>query len=691
VRGEARIDILVTVLQTLHDPTCLPQRARDRASTKGYNRRGMASSSIAESDPIIGSMLGKDYLVLERIGVGGMAVVYLVEHQTLQKRFAAKVLSAQHASNADARARFTQEAHAASQLDHENIVSISDFGVTADGRPYFVMELLRGQTLADRLEDGPMTIEEVVAVGVPVARALAHAHAEGVIHRDVKPENIFLVQRSQGRWGVKVLDFGIARLPVNDRMTKTGEALGSPMYMSPEACRGEEVDPRADIYSFGIVLYLMLAGRVPFTDENLLKVLQMQVSSPLPLPSSFNPDLPPPLELVILRALAKDASERYATMDEFLFALEAALPSGSDALLIQAQFGTSTTPFPGTLERIRTSARMSTPPLNISITGQHQLSSSGSHRSLPITSPPAPVKRRRPLVAGLLLVLAGGGVGGYLWMQQPPSETKAAALPPPRMAAAAPVPTPTPAPAAAPVAVAQDPAPVAETPPAPPDVPVESEPPVETAKPGPGRKAPPPVRHTRATTRVAAVTRAPDKSDKRHGSAGSAEVVETAEAVPAPTPAVVVATPPVEAPASPPVAAPTPSPAPANPLPAPAPKPAAPAVVVGSMDAVPTVANLDVNGPLPNSVVRRAVDRAMPAVRACYRAAAAAQKKTPALKMAVTFEIDENSAATNVSANGGAFGSLSSCVRSAIGQITTQQAPDVGTAQVAVTIQFTPT
>src|SRR5262249_23897647 len=200
---------------------------------------------------LVGAMVGKDYRVLQPIGSGGMAVVYLVEHQTLLKRFAAKVLSAELASSEDARARFTQEAHAASQLDHENIVTISDFGVTVDHRPFFVMELLRGQTLDERLADGPMTIEEVVAVAVPVARALAHAHAEGIVHRDVKPENIFLVQRSQGRWGVKVVDFGIAKTPVSPKLTNMNETLGSPLFMAPETIRGEDdVDQRADVYSF---------------------------------------------------------------------------------------------------------------------------------------------------------------------------------------------------------------------------------------------------------------------------------------------------------------------------------------------------------------------------------------------------------------------------------------------------------
>jgi serine/threonine protein kinase len=290
-------------------------------------------------DPLVGSMLGKDYRVIEPIGFGGMAVVYLVEHQTLLKRFAAKVLSVELAANLEARARFTQEAHSASQLDHENIVNISDFGVTGDQRPFFVMELLRGQTLDQRIAGAAMSIEEVVAVGVPVARALAHAHAEGIVHRDVKPENVFLVQRSQGRFGVKVVDFGIAKTPANSRFTKMGEALGSPRFMSPEACRGDDVDHRADLYSFGVLLYLMLCGRVPFEDENLLKVLQMQVSAPLPSPRSINPEVSLELAAVLERALAKDPDARYVSMDALLIDLEAAVPPGSDRLLIEAQTG----------------------------------------------------------------------------------------------------------------------------------------------------------------------------------------------------------------------------------------------------------------------------------------------------------------------------------------------------------------
>src|SRR5215475_12111116 len=273
-------------------------------------------------------MLGKDYLVLERIGSGGMAVVYLVEHQTLLKQFAAKVLSRELTSRFEARARFNQEAHAASHLDHENIVSISDFGVTADQRPFFVMELLRGQTLDQRLGDGPMSIEEVVAVAVPVARALAHAHHEGIVHRDIKPENIFLVQRSQGRWGVKVVDFGIAKAPINPKLTNMNETLGSPLFMAPEMIRGEDdaVDQRTDVYSFGVLLYLMLCRRLPFYDENLLKVMQMHLLSPVPPPRTVNPALPAALADVVERALAKHSDDRYLSMGALLLDLEAALP-----------------------------------------------------------------------------------------------------------------------------------------------------------------------------------------------------------------------------------------------------------------------------------------------------------------------------------------------------------------------------
>jgi serine/threonine-protein kinase len=400
-------------------------------------------------------MLGNDYRVIEPIGLGGMAVVYLVEHQTLLKRFAAKVLSVELAANLEARARFTQEAHAASQLDHDNIVSISDFGVTGDQRPFFVMELLRGQTLDQRIAQDPISLEEVLAVAVPVARALAYAHAEGIVHRDIKPENVFLVQRSQGRFGVKVVDFGIAKTPVNPRLTKMGDTLGSPMFMSPEACRGDDVDHRADIYSFGILLYLMLCDQVPFEDDNLLRVLQMQIFEPLPPPRSINPELSPALAAVIERALAKDPDDRYLSMAALLTDLEAAVPPGSDRLLIEAQVGAASsfriTPATGSPLAQRTGdsrrqARIGSQPLPLAAslplsqrlpvtTGMAAASMSAA---MPAAMPAAMVGDAPRSKQGWWLVVAAVlAITGFGWSVVRRDEAQPASLPQPAVVAAA--------------------------------------------------------------------------------------------------------------------------------------------------------------------------------------------------------------------------------------------------------------
>jgi serine/threonine protein kinase/outer membrane biosynthesis protein TonB len=640
----------------------------------------------AQTNSIVGSLLGKDYRVLEQIGAGGMAVVYLVEHQTLLKRFAAKVLSEEHASNKEARARFAQEAHAASQLDHENIVTISDFGVTPDERPFYVMELLRGRTLAARLEEGPMTIADVVAVAVPVARALAHAHAEGVIHRDVKPENVFLVQRSQGRWSVKVLDFGIAKVTSNPALTKMGQALGSPMFMAPEACRGDDVDQRADLYSFGILLYLMLTGRVPFEDESLLKVLQMQVTSPVPPPRELNPELSPELEAVVLRALEKKPDDRYPTMDALLFELQAVLPEGSDSVLVQAQFGTSLTdtPFPGqSLRMIALSSQ------RLMVGDQDAASKLRTATGSRFPSAPPPKGKRGALIAvAVVAALAAGGVGYWQY-------TKSNAAPDDRTVAAG-GPTMVPTPAPVPEAVA---APANEEPPAP-RVVGPAEPIVDSAV---VAAATEPVAETKPTAKPT-VKRAAEPPPKK--------VAAAAPKVTTTKPAVVVAAVPETKPAvTPPETKPAISVAPTGvpqdtirvepPKPAAgsaappvvAPVPAKPAVVnVGTLDATPAIASLDVNGPLPSSVVRRGVERILPALRTCYRTAAKTRGMTPAVNVSLSFEIDESGAATSVSASGAAnLATLASCAKAAVGRLNTQQAPDVGTVHVVVAISFRPT
>jgi tRNA A-37 threonylcarbamoyl transferase component Bud32 len=650
------------------------------------------------ADPLIGSTLGKNYRVLERIGTGGMAAVYLVEHHTLLKRFAVKVLSSDLASSLEARARFTQEAHAASQLDHENIVTISDFGVTADQRPFFVMELLRGQTLDQRLGDGPMSIEEVVAVAVPVARALAHAHHEGIVHRDVKPENIFLVQRSQGRWGVKVVDFGIAKTPINPKLTNMNETLGSPLFMAPEMIRGEDdaVDQRTDVYSFGVLLYLMLCGRLPFFDENLLKVMQMHLASPVPPPRSVNPALPLALADVVDRALAKHLDDRYLSMEALLIDLEAALPPGADRLLIEAQSGAAVheTPFAGalamTLTAPRPVARPTSPPPSAVL-------------------PVAPRRSRAPLVLAVGAVAAaliGAGALYRLAGRSPEASDRvdkandlSALLTRPAETAPRTEPAPVPAETASAAAPAATPAAAAPTagdsePPAAPtdadEASAAAPPPAAAVRPGPGRtapsvKRPPPPRPvirrgvkprlpagaelpavSPAQVAVAPVSAEPPAAGNG-ASPAAAEPVRTAEPLPMPAPS-----PPPPPPPAPPVAGP--------------PQVAAPR----SLDAVPEIASFDLQGSLATSVARRSVERVLPGLRACYAAAARAGGAAPAIELRLSFEIDENSLANHVATGDVGFGSLARCAAGVASQIRTTQAPDVGTAHVVAVIKFHP-
>jgi eukaryotic-like serine/threonine-protein kinase len=279
---------------------------------------------------LIGRVLGQNYRVVEPIGVGGMGMVFVVEHVNLPRRFAAKILTPELARHPEAIARFAVEARAVSELEHENIVGVVDYGKTDDGCVFMIMELLHGETLQARIDREPLSLEDTVSVVIQVCRALAAAHAAGIVHRDIKPDNVFLHQRPRMRPMVKVLDFGVSKAREgtarDGRITRQGQILGSPEYMSPEASRGEEVDARADVYAVGIMLYQLLCGDVPFRHENYLKVLQMQVGHAPLAPRVLVPDLPDALERVILRALEKDPALRQPSIEELELDLAAAIP-----------------------------------------------------------------------------------------------------------------------------------------------------------------------------------------------------------------------------------------------------------------------------------------------------------------------------------------------------------------------------
>ena len=288
---------------------------------------------LPEEDPRIGKVVGGVYRIRERIASGGMGVVYLAEHLHIGRKFALKLLTKAVAQNPTAIERLKQEAIAASSIEHDNIVEIVSFDTTPEGEVFIVMELLRGTDLAGLLEKhGALPVDRAIPIAIQICRAVGAAHAAGIIHRDLKPENVFVTQKGD-RDFVKVLDFGISKVKDAEveavRMTKTGQLVGTPLYMSPEQARGEtEVDKRADIYSLGVMIYEMLAGETPFLGENYFQLLWKHTHE-TPVPPSQTPSgghVPPALETTILRALSKTRDERFQSMEELERALLAACP-----------------------------------------------------------------------------------------------------------------------------------------------------------------------------------------------------------------------------------------------------------------------------------------------------------------------------------------------------------------------------
>ncbi len=279
----------------------------------------------ADIDLVAGDKVG-EYKVEGKLGQGGFGAVFKGVHPLIGKQVAIKVLNRQFSSNPQMVSRFIAEARAVNQIGHRNIIDIFSFGVLADGRQYYVMELLGGMTL-DKLMStrGALPIEESLAILRAVARALDAAHAKGIAHRDLKPENIYVASDDDGAPFPKLLDFGIAKLLGSDERsthkTNTGVPIGTPYYMSPEQGRGVGVDHRTDYYAFGVMAYELLAGRLPFEGENYMDVLMRHMMDAPPAPSTVS-GLPVALDAPILRFLEKDPAKRPASVTEGLRALE---------------------------------------------------------------------------------------------------------------------------------------------------------------------------------------------------------------------------------------------------------------------------------------------------------------------------------------------------------------------------------
>jgi eukaryotic-like serine/threonine-protein kinase len=292
-------------------------------ATASAPEAGEPSPPPDPADPLIGSLVEGRYRILSRLGEGGMGVVYVAEHVSIEKRVALKVLLPELARNAVVRERFLQEARAAAKVRQENIVDITDFGKTPSGSVFFAMEHLVGESLAGVIRSaGRIPWSRTLPILLQLCRALGAAHERGVIHRDMKPENVLLIEREGRADFVKVLDFGIAKVSLEPgegrRLTSTGVIFGTPHYMSPEQALGQPPDRRVDVYAVGVILYEMLTGSVPFRADSYMGLLAKHISEPPRPLREAAPDagISVEVEAFVMRALAKAKEDRFGSMAE---------------------------------------------------------------------------------------------------------------------------------------------------------------------------------------------------------------------------------------------------------------------------------------------------------------------------------------------------------------------------------------
>ena len=386
-------------------------------STTGEGRATapIKPSATPPTDVWIGRLLANVYKVEAKIGEGGMGAVYRATHVHIGKQVAVKVLTELIAKKGDSVERLKQEAIAASSIDHDNIVDVISFDRFEDGSVFIVMEFLRGESLAERLDrlreaKQRMPLDEVITIALQVCDALGAAHERNIVHRDLKPENIFLAKKGE-KERVKVLDFGISKIKTADaeqvRMTRTGQLVGTPLYMSPEQARGEtDIDRRVDLYALGVMLFEMLAGAPPFDGRNYFELLWKHGNEPAPSLQSRSPDAGYPLALdaALQCALAKDKNVRFATMQEFAEALRNIAPDASLSGVSIPPEARLSAPSNASPAPVKTSPASATP------------SVSETTISLPVTRP------MWPLGAGALALLTLA-LGGIYWGTRTPGMT----------------------------------------------------------------------------------------------------------------------------------------------------------------------------------------------------------------------------------------------------------------------------
>lgn len=286
----------------------------------------------------IGENVGP-YRIVEQLGQGGMATVYKAYHTALDRYVAVKALHPAFGEDPNFEARFQREARLVAKLEHPNIVPVYDYA-EHEHRPYLVMKFIEGDTLKARLNKGPLTSSEISKVVDAVGAALAYAHKQGILHRDIKPSNVLLATDGQ----IYLADFGLARIAQSGESTLSSDMImGTPQYISPEQAMGKkDLDEGTDIYSFGVMLYEMVVGQVPFNADTPFSIIHDHIYSPLPMPRSINPKVPETVERVLLKGLSKERADRYATVDAFVQAfkqawIEAGVPMQGTAITVKGR------------------------------------------------------------------------------------------------------------------------------------------------------------------------------------------------------------------------------------------------------------------------------------------------------------------------------------------------------------------
>jgi serine/threonine protein kinase len=357
---------------------------------------------------VVGSTIGGRYRIEKLLGEGGMGAVYQAEHTLMHKRVALKVLHPEMSQMAEVVARFEREAMAAAHIEHPNVAAATDFGKLDDGAFFLVLEFVEGRSLREAINAGPLPMPVAIHVARQMAAALTRAHGLGIVHRDLKPENVMLVERDGDAHFVKVLDFGIAKVPVGEiapqskagghALTQAGMVYGTPEYMAPEQALGQPVDQRADMYSLGVILYEMLTGARPFDDESKVKLLGMHLTAVVPPMAERGATVPPELESLVMRLLAKEASDRPQEAKEVMETLDAfaGVVLGATDMLVR----TSSPILPvGSSPRLSVTSSSSLPsmPSSPSLSGQ----SSGISPAPPSTSSPVRAPGTSPTVLAL--------------------------------------------------------------------------------------------------------------------------------------------------------------------------------------------------------------------------------------------------------------------------------------------------